>query len=127
MKYPTPTLDAVVMNGREILLVPAESGWRLPGGPLRGGRGWLDCLKEMMEEGVGLRVRAARLTGVYSDPALCLVGDKHYLSGTFLVTETEGKMKKGTWFPANALPELSPAARIKIGDALAFDGTVVVR
>lgn len=67
-----PGVAAVIFDaeGRVLLVRRADNGhWGLPSGKVEVGESVADAVVREVQEETGLRVRVARLIGVYSDPA----------------------------------------------------------
>ena len=110
-RNPFPTVDAVVMQRGQVLLIrrrnPPE-GWALPGGFVDYGESAETAVARELKEETGLEAVSLRLFGVYSapgrDPRF------HTLSVVYL-TEAAGAVQAGDdaaearWFPLNALPD----------------------
>lgn len=114
--------DAVIVREGRIVLIrrnnePFKGKWALPGGFVEEGEtAELCCQREAYEE-TGLKVRAKRLIGVFSDPGrdprgtvaaayLCeIIGGKQETKGWKLVGGDDAKAAK--WFSLNKLPTLA--------------------
>lgn len=128
-KWPKPGLCGILFDddGR-VLLAQTASAWRLPGGPLRGGRDWLTGLAEEIQADTGIAIVDRKLIGMYSgDPEARVVA-------SFLITDFDGDPRPGEavdelgWFLPDELPDsLQPPDRQRIEDALRFQGRPIVR
>lgn len=72
-RSPKLTVDGVLFNGRELLLIkrkhePFKDTWALPGGFVDYGETTEHAVIREMKEETGLDVRIIDLIGVYSDP-----------------------------------------------------------
>lgn len=127
--------NGVLFNqqGEVLLQRRADNGfWALPGGGVDVGESVEQCvMREVLEE-TGLTVAVKRLVGVYSHPRYHGVIKYpsgqivHYVILAFEVAYVSGELRLSEestdlgYFPVNALPEqTSPAARVRIQDALA--------
>lgn len=125
--YVAPALsaDAVLLKGREVLLVrrgkpPFHGAWALPGGFVGVGERVEDAARRELVEETGLRGDIVDLLGVYSDPARDPRG--HTVTVVF-VLKVGGVIQvaagddaaEARWFPLDALP------------ALAFDHADIMR
>ncbi len=144
---PRPVVSAVIINKDKKILLTLRSNnvswpgqWCLPGGHLKGGQDWSTACREEVQEETGLEVVKAELVGIYSDPKFNQLWEVKeektisFVAASFLIREFRGETKITDevaaldWFSWEALPEpLIAIERIKIGDALAFQGQVFVR
>lgn len=143
---PALTVDAVLLKGREVLLIrrgrdPFKGAWALPGGFVDAGETVEEaCRRELVEE-TGLRGDIVDLLGVYSDPKRDPRG--HTVSVTFVlkvsgIVQVDDLPRRVTaasaalaaaagddadearWFPLDALPPVAfDHARI-LADARAW-------
>ncbi len=127
-----PAVSAVIFDRRGRLLLQQRSDggqWGLPGGSVEIGESVLDAVAREVHEETGLIVKARRLIGVYSAPALQLVrypdGNVwHYISMSFECTVRGGTLQTCDetlaleYFPLRGLPPtLLAHHRIRIRDA----------
>jgi ADP-ribose pyrophosphatase YjhB (NUDIX family) len=144
---PRPVVSAVILNKQNQVLLTLRSQkvwwpgkWCLPGGHLKGGQDWLAAVREEVSEEVGLEFSKAELTGIYSDPKLHQLYEPKlgktmsFVSATFLIRDFRGEVKLNEessefgWFSIDALPEnIFASERVKISDALRFEGQAFVR
>lgn len=138
-----PAANAAVFNERgEVLLQRrADNGyWGLPGGKVDIGESVENCaVREVFEE-TGLRVRAGRLVGIYSNPReYCVMSypdgnivqfvtvlfECERVSGALRISEESTDIG---YFPVDALPEHTMTAHhVRIQDAAARCTTPFVR
>ena len=123
MDGPWLTVDAVIRKGQRLLLVkrgrpPFEGKYALPGGFVEAGETVEEAVMREVREETGLRTRAARLLGVYSDPKRDPRG--HTVSAVFELEVVGGKVRGGD--------DAAEAAFFEIGKLppLAFDHEKVV-
>ncbi len=114
---PALTADAVLLKGREALLIrrgrdPFKGSWALPGGFVEPGERVEDaCRRELMEE-TGLKGDIVDLLGVYSDPGrdprgpTVTVAYVLKVSGIVQVAAADDA-DEARWFPLDALPPLA--------------------
>lgn len=144
---PRPVVSAVILNKKNEILLTLRSPkvwwpgkWCLPGGHLNGGQDWLSAVRQEISEEVGLSVVKAELTGIYSDPKLNQLYEPKlgktlsFVAATFLIREYSGEVKLNEecsdfgWFSIDNLPEsIFASEKIKISDALRFEGQAFVR
>lgn len=144
---PRPAVSAVIVNSEKKVLLTLRSNkvwwpgqWCLPGGHLKGGQDWLSACREEVSEEVGLEVIKAKLVGIYSDPQVNMLWEPKegkklsFVVASFLVMDYRGDIKindevtEARWFSLDALPSpLLASEKIKISDALRFDGQAFVR
>jgi ADP-ribose pyrophosphatase YjhB (NUDIX family) len=85
-------------TGAQVLLTRRSdnSQWCLPGGRVDAGESVTESIEREVFEETGLRVRAKRLTGVYSDPDQLIVypdgNQVHMIVLAFLVEHLSGEM-----------------------------------
>ena len=114
---PALTVDAVLLKGREVLLVrrgrpPFQGAWAIPGGFVDVGETTEEaCRRELLEE-TGLRGDLVDLLGVYSDPKRDPRG--HTVSVTYVLkvsgivdVAAGDDADEARWFPLDALPDLA--------------------
>ena len=112
---PALTVDALLLKGREVLLIrrgrdPFQGAWAIPGGFVEVGERVEDaCRRELVEE-TGLRGDIVDLLGVYSDPQRDPRG--HTVSVVYVlkiggivdVGQSGDDADEARWFPLDALP-----------------------
>jgi 8-oxo-dGTP diphosphatase len=117
-RAPALTVDAVLLKGREVMLIrrgrePHKGAWALPGGFVDVGERVEDAARRELLEETGLRGDIVDLLGVWSDPARDPRG--HTVSVVF-VCKIGGIVDVGTggddaaearWFPLDKLPDLA--------------------
>lgn len=117
---PTPTVDVIIENGDEIVLVrrkrnPFKKMLALPGGFLDNDERVEQAAIREAEEETSLIVRLKEILGVYSDPKRD--PRKHTVTTVFIAEPVQGQLEAGRdvmeakWF---TLEKLNP-------DELAFD------
>lgn len=145
-KHPIPAVTAAVMRDGKVLLtlrsgsVQFPKQWCLPGGRVQGGQDWKKAVEVELEEEVGLKIKNAKLLGIYSNGEENILVDEKtnqkmpFVVVAFLVTEFEGEptlsseVDEVRWCDAHSLPEpLLKSEKTKILDAFQFSGTVFVR
>jgi ADP-ribose pyrophosphatase YjhB (NUDIX family) len=129
-----PAVSAVIFDRRGRLLLQQRSDggqWGLPGGSVEIGESVVDAIAREVHEETGLIVKARRLIGVYSAPALQLVrypdGNVwHYVSMSFECTVRGGALQTCDetltleYFSLRKLPPtLLAHHRVRIRDASA--------
>lgn len=144
---PRPVVSAVILNKQNEVLLTLRSQkvwwpgkWCLPGGHLKGGQDWLAAVQEEVSEEVGLQVVKAELSGIYSDPKLNQLYEPKlgktlsFVAATFVIRDYRGEVKLNEecaefgWFSVDKLPEgIFASEKIKISDALRFEGQTFVR
>jgi 8-oxo-dGTP diphosphatase len=100
MKYKSPkiTVDGIIINDKQILLIkrniePFKDKWALPGGHVDYGERVEDAaIREVLEE-TGLKVEIKNLFGVYSDPNRDPRG--HTITIVYLMNVIGGKLEGG--------------------------------
>ena len=127
-----PAVSAVIFDRRGRLLLQQRSDggqWGLPGGSVEIGESVVDAIAREVHEETGLIVKARRLIGVYSAPALQLVrypdGNVwHYVSMSFECAVRGGSLTACDetlaleYFPLQRLPPtLLHHHRVRIRDA----------
>ena len=134
----------LIENGKVLLQRRADNGmWGLPGGGMDAGESMAECAVREMWEETGIESRVKRLVGVYSDPAHhSIMSYKHgpevrivqYVIGLYEVERTGGEIRVSEestaveWHAVDNLPEpISPAARLRITDGLAFQDSAFIR
>jgi len=137
-----PSVSAVIFDRkRRVLLQQRSDGgqWGLPGGSVEIGESVTQAVAREVREETGLAVRAGRLIGVYSDPALQVVrypnGNVwHYVNLCFECAVRGGELTTCDetlaldWFSPARLPQPFLANhRVRIHDARARRGAVFVR
>jgi ADP-ribose pyrophosphatase YjhB (NUDIX family) len=145
---PIAVVNGVIFNPqREVLLtrrsklVREPGKWCLPGGHLEIGERFDIAMAREIHEEVGLKVKAQKLLGLYSDPALTVTSTKlpegyyaQFLCATFLITEFENEVAPNEevddwdWFELGNLPEpMMKSHPIRVADAYRFTGEVFLR
>jgi ADP-ribose pyrophosphatase YjhB (NUDIX family) len=126
--------DRVLLHRRRI-----GGGWAPPSGAVEPGEDLQAALHRELREETALAVADVRLIAVYSDPAFQIVHYPdgravHFVTCLFACRAAAGTLvgsEEGldwAWFAADSLPaELTPYARVWLGDALGAIGGVVVR
>jgi 8-oxo-dGTP pyrophosphatase MutT (NUDIX family) len=125
-----PAVTAVIMDesDRVVLMQSKDDGkWYLPGGATDPGEQPADAIvREVLEE-TGLKVEPTRLVGVYAEGQTRYVnGDLvWYVSTVFACTIVGGTLGVNDdeaidvrFFPTSALPEIPPAHRQRIEQAM---------
>lgn len=114
---PALTVDAVLLKGREVLLIrrarePFRGAWALPGGFVDVGERTEDAARRELVEETGLRGDIVDLLGVWSDPARDPRG--HTVSvvyvckvGGIVDVAAGDDAAEARWFPLDALPALA--------------------
>lgn len=115
---PALTVDAVLLKGREALLIrrgrePYKGAWALPGGFVEVGERLEDAVRRELVEETGLKGDVVDLLGVYSDPARDPRG--HTVSAVYVlkvagivdVGQAGDDADEARWFPLDALPPLA--------------------
>ena len=118
MKYPLPSLCALIRNQRNEILIQVEGErYRLPGGRLEGGSTWLESLSASLL-GVGVRGGESELLGVYTE--LEPLDEFSPLTVVFTVTGADVELKPGCrWIdPQSEEHALRRDDRIKCQDML---------
>lgn len=107
--------DAVIVREGRIVLIrrnkePFKGMWALPGGFAEEGETAEQCCEREAFEETGLRVRAKKLVGVFSDPKRDPRGT---IAGAYICEVLSGELKGGDdarearWFSLDGLPELA--------------------
>jgi 8-oxo-dGTP diphosphatase len=115
-KIPKLTVDGVIFNDNEILLVkrnkePFKGRWALPGGFVEYNEKVEDAIVREIKEETGVNAEIKELIGVYSDPKRDPRG--HTITIVFLLEIISGKIKGGddasdaNFFDLKQLPALS--------------------
>lgn len=136
MKSTSPGTIGVVFDDRRTMVLLhqlRDNGiWSLPGGRPDFGETFVMATEREVFEETGLRVRAEKLIGVYSDPKLFIFSypdgndvqafavaiECRVLDGTIVPVSEESLDVR--WFPVRRLPaSLMPRHRLVIKDALA--------
>lgn len=114
---PALTVDAVLLKGREVLLIkrgrePYRGAWALPGGFVEVGETLEHAtVRELLEE-TGLKGEIVDLLGAYSDPKR---DPRGHTVGIVYVCKVAGIVQvaagddadEARWFPLDALPPLA--------------------
>ena len=106
--------DAVIARKGRIVLIkrgnePWKGMWALPGGFAEDGETAEQCCEREAHEETGLRVKAKKLIGIFSDPKRDPRGT---ISGAYLCEVLGGELKGGDdateakWFSLSELPKL---------------------
>jgi len=128
-------------TGRRVLLTRrSDNGqWCLPGGRVDAGESVSESIEREVFEETGLRVRARRLSGVYSDPDQLIVypdGNRvHMIVLTFLVERLSGEMRLSAettdirFFPVEEALTMSlfHDHQVQLRDALAGQEAAFIR
>ena len=137
-----PSVSAVIFDRRGRLLLQQRSDggpWGLPGGSVEIGESVREAVIREVREETGLRVRARRLVGVYSEPRLQVVrypdGNVwHYVSLCFecavqggALTTCDETLALAWVAPARLPASLLPNHRIRIRDACSRRAAAFVR
>lgn len=127
-------------EGRVLMIRHPLRGWEYPGGQVENGEDLIAALKREVEEETGIRIRADRLAGVYSNTQTGVQYDgvspvpTKLLFG-FLGTSIGGELRTSEesaevcWVPEPEAAErcANPLVKRRMADMLEFDGTVVYR
>jgi 8-oxo-dGTP diphosphatase len=97
-KNPTPTVDIVILKGREVVLIqrghdPFKGSLAFPGGFVDEGETLEDAAKREAKEETGLDVEIRALLGVYSAPDRD--PRKHTVSSVFIAHPIRGELEGG--------------------------------
>ena len=115
---PALTVDAVLLKGREVLLIrrgrdPFKGAWALPGGFVDVGETVeRACLRELVEE-TGLKGTIVELLGVYSHPDRDPRGHTvsvvfvNRVSGIVPVASAGDDAAEAKWFPLDDPPDVA--------------------
>ncbi len=128
-RYPFPTVDAVVIRDRRVLMIErknAPEGWALPGGFVDYGETAETAVSRELREETGLGTSSLTLLGVYSAPGR----DPRFHTLTVVyMAQAEGEAVAGDdarglrWWPVDSLPaNIAFDHRQIIQDALARKG-----
>jgi 8-oxo-dGTP diphosphatase len=123
---PRLTVDGVVLDEGKIVLIrrlfaPFKGCWALPGGFVELGETVERAVVREVFEETGLRVKAVKLVGVYSDPKRD--ARRHTVSVCFLCRKTGGRLASGSdsaeakWFSLDCLPTLGFDHKRMVEDA----------
>lgn len=115
---PALTADAVLLKGREVLLIrrarePWKGMWALPGGFVEVGERVEEAARRELMEETGLRGDIVDLLGVWSDPKrdprghIVTTAFVMKVSGIVDVGLDEEETIEARWFPLDKLPELA--------------------
>lgn len=115
---PALTADAVLLKGREVLLIrrarePWKGMWALPGGFVDVGERVEEAARRELMEETGLRGDIVDLLGVWSDPKrdprghIVTTAFVMKVSGIVDVGLDEEETLEARWFPLDKLPELA--------------------
>lgn len=107
--------DAVIVREGRIVLIrrnkePFKGKWALPGGFAEENETAEECCEREAYEETGLRVRAKKLVGVFSDPER---DPRRTVAAAYLCEVLGGELKGGDdageagWFPLGELPGLA--------------------
>jgi len=115
-KSPRLTVDGVILNGNEILLIkrknpPFKGRWALPGGFVEYGEKTEDAVVREIFEETGLKTKIKDIVGVYSDPTRDPRG--HIVTVVYLLEICSGELQgmddpsSAKFFEVDQLPKLS--------------------
>lgn len=115
---PALTADAVLLKGREVLLIrrarePWKDMWALPGGFVDVGERVEDAVRRELMEESGLRGDIVDLLGVWSEPKrdprghIVTVAFVLKVGGIIDVGQDEEEVLEARWHPLDKLPELA--------------------
>jgi len=115
-KNPKITVDGIIINNNEILLVkrknkPFEGMWALPGGFVNYEEKTEEAVKREILEETGLQTKVYGLVGVYSDPNRDPRG--HTITIVYKLDILNGKLRAGDdasdakFLNINKLPDLA--------------------
>lgn len=114
---PALTVDAVLLKGRDVMLIrraraPFAGSWALPGGFVDVGERVEDAARRELLEETGLRGDIVDLLGVWSDPSRDPRG--HSVSvvfvckiGGIIQIDAGDDAAEARWFPLDALPPVA--------------------
>lgn len=126
-KSPKLTVDAVIFEGDEVVLVkrmnpPFKDAWALPGGFVEYGEKVEKAVVREAKEETGLKVEVIELVGVYSDPKRDPRG--HTVGVAYLCKKKGGELKADSdakevrWWNTKKLPKLAFDHKKILRDAL---------
>jgi ADP-ribose pyrophosphatase YjhB (NUDIX family) len=112
-KSPVLTVDVIIENGDEIVLIKHKKDWfkgkwGMPGGHVEYGETVEDAALREAKEETSLDVRLKEILGVYSDPKRDKRG--HYVTTVFIADYLGGELRgkddvaDAKWFNINNLP-----------------------
>src|SRR3989344_4797560 len=121
------SIDAVIINGNEVLLIkrgvePNKGYWGTPGGYVNWDESLEETVKREVKEETNLDVTSLVLVGVYSSPSR---HPKQVINVVYLIEVADGKVKHGDdamdakWFDLDNLPtEMALDHKQNIEDAI---------
>ena len=121
-------VDGIVFSKKKILLIrranaPFKGFWALPGGYVGEGETCEQACEREVKEETGVRAKAIRLVGAYSNPKRDPRGT---ISIAFICRPLSAKTRSGSdaaraeWFPARKPPKLAFDHEKILADALKF-------